>query len=285
MKYALKKLLIAALIITANGLILPSFAQEPIFPPMQATAPAPAVTYPTPYGNVIQNPQANFPQQVAKSLVAKRPATQNNTQPAFREFSGYLGIATDILPASVRAQLPTGVTQGILIKEFAADSPANSSDLKPYDVLIAYGSTTIIHPEQFIKLIRNDSPGNKVTFKVVRQGQILEFPITLGAQKTPNPKEFNGLAIVQVGKDRYEARIRYIGPNGNKQLRAYKGNREEIFQQALNAQDLPPAERQQLLFATRPRNNKSNSGFGSFFPFGKNESGNDWMNPRKYFKW
>ena len=181
--------------------------------------------------------------------------------------------------------MPSGITQGVLVKEFAPDSPAINSELKPYDIIYAYGNTKINHPTQLIKLVRNDEPGKTVTLKIIHQGQQKDIQITLGSQKTPNPKEFNGLAIKQIGKNTYNALVRFVGVNGNKQMRSYKGTREEIYEQALNATDLPQSERQQLLFATRPRNGNSKSGFGSFFPFGKNESGKDWMNPSRFFKW
>jgi len=258
--------------------VLACFAQTPQFPPAY---PQPQV-YAYPNANYGQAPV--YPQNPQMMPTMPNQAMVKPLSKPRREFSGYLGIATDILPSSVAAQLPDGVTQGILIKEFAPDSPAHNSELKPYDVLVAYGNTKINHPAQFVKLVRNDTPGNKVIFKVVRKGKLLDIPVTIGSQKTPDPKEFNGLAIVQTGKNTYRATIRYIGPSGNKQIRVFKGTREELFDQAQQAFDLPPAERQQLLFATRPRNN-SNSGFGSFFPFGKNESGKDWMNPRRFFKW
>ncbi len=275
MKYFFTKIFTSISLFT---FALSCFAQTPQFPPAY---PQPQMyAYPNAsYWQVPEYPQA-MPATPNQTLV--KPA-QQVSKPR-REFSGYLGIATDILPSSVAAQLPGGITQGILIKEFAPDSPARNSELKPYDVLVAYGNTKINHPAQFVKLVRNDTPGNKVIFKVVRKGKLFDIPVTIGSQKTPDPKEFNGLAIVQTGKNTYRATIRYIGPSGNKQIRVYKGTREELFDQAQQAFDLPPAERQQLLFATRPRNNP-NKGFGSFFPFGKNESGKDWMNPRRFFKW
>ena len=271
------------IIISALFITVVCNAQAPNYP----TAPyVQQQFYPPAYGQVpvnpYQQPMAGYPQMAA----APRQAAPPKPKKPFREFSGYLGIATDILPSSVAAQLPEGFSQGILIKEFAPDSPANTSDLKPFDVLVAYAGKKIGHPVQFVKMVRDDTPGNQVVLKIIRKGQVKDISITLGSQKTPNPKEFNGLAIKQIGKNTYNALIRFIGANGNKQMRSYKGTREEIFEQALNAQDLPPAERQQLLFATRPRNNNgSNSGFGSFFPFGQNESGKDWMNPRRFFKW
>ena len=280
----MKTTLQISLFLNATLLTSLSFAQAPVFPPSQVPLSMPAQTFTPSYSQAPHNP---YPQMMPPQAVAPRAAVNQLQQPA-NEFSGYLGIVIDVLPSSVLAQLPQGVTQGILVKSFASDSPAINSDLKPYDVIFSYDNTRLNHPTQFIKLVRNDKPGRTVTFKVIRKGQILEIPVTLGSQKTPSAKEFNGLAIKQLGKNKYEALIRYIGVNGNKQMRSYKGTRQEIFEQAINARDLPEAERQQLLYATRPRkgNSNSNSGFGSFFPFGgKNESGKDWMNPGRFFKW
>ena len=270
--------------LTANILLLTStcFAQDPVFPPLepfpQTTGQEPAQAPANPLNTYAQMPQQN-------TLNSQNNARQ--TSKPFREFSGYLGIELDVLPSAVSAQLPKGLTTGVLVKGFSQDSPAAASDLKPYDVMVAYDNTTLSHPEQFIKIVRDDIPGRVVNMKVVRRGQVLDIPVTIGAQKTPDPKEFNGLAIKQISKNKYRAIVRFIGPNGNKQERSYEGDRDEIFQQAINATDLPQPEREQLLYATRPRQQNNNSGFGSFFPFGNNNNsgGGDWMNPRKYFKW
>jgi len=262
---------------------LSSNAQSPVFPPPNQVPYGYAQQpYMQPYGYPQAYPRMTAPPQ------QQRPATQQQaaTQKPFREFSGYLGLATDILPSSVAAQLPQGSSQGILFKEFAENSPARNSDLRPFDVIVEFDTKKVSHPAQFIKYVREAEPGKTVNIKVVRQGTIMDIPVTIGAQQTPNPKEFNGLAIKQIGEDKYRAVIRFIGANGNKQIRSYEGDREEINQQAINAQDLPQAEREQLLFATRQRKGKSNNGFGSFFPFGNNNgnNSNNWMNPGKYFK-
>ncbi|WP_299880675.1 PDZ domain-containing protein [uncultured Cocleimonas sp.] len=259
-----------------------SQAQSPVFPPDRVFPQQPVQMYPqmpnAPYGNPYG--QMNMP------AVQNNQNLQAQPQKPLRELSGYLGIVLDLVPEAVTAQLPQGVKQGVLIKSFSENSPAKSSELKPYDVMFAYDDIKLNHPAQFIKIVRDDKPGREVKIKVVRKGEILKIPVVIGAQKTPDPKEFNGLAIKQIGKDKYRAIVRFVGPSGNKQIRSYEGNRAEIFEQAQYAQDLPPAERQQLLYATRPRNKKSNNGFGNFFPFGgNNNSGGDFMNPRKYFNW
>lgn len=278
------------------------FAQAPLLfpPPMQAVPQFPMPQMPAqmqrglpymPQTGYPQMRQGAYPQQRGYS---QQPSIQPPIPPAiqqkavkkpFKEFSGYLGLITDLVPSSVIAQMPNGITQGVLFKSFSDNSPASQSDLKPYDVMFSYNETKLNHPAQLIKLIRKDKPGQVAKIKVVRKGQILEIPVTLGSQKTPNPKDINGLEIKQFGEDKFRAIVHFLGPNGNKQLRSFQGSREDIFDEVLNARGLPQAERQQLLYAMSPRKG-SNSGFGSFMPFGNNGS-KDWkfMDPGKYFKW
>jgi hypothetical protein len=255
-------------------------------PPAYLTPANPALAYPMMPGGTARQTYGNpYLQPRQPQLQAPSPRPQQAPQQPFRTFSGYLGITLDVVPSPVAAQLPKGSSQGVLIKGFAPDSPAASSDLKAFDVMIKYGNSKLHHPEQFIKLVRDDQPGKVVTIRVARQGKILDIPVTIGSQKTPNPKEFNGLVIKKIGENQYRATIRFIGPNGNKQIRSYEGDRQQIFDDVMQAQDLPPAEREQLLFATRPRNKQSNNGFGKFFPFGGNNTGSKWMNPGKFFNW
>lgn len=250
-----------------TSLLLPSLViANPIFPPetenptQQTQTPAPQVS-------------ATIPTESTEAQADK-----------FREFSGYIGVAVDLLPPSVAAQLPEGLSQGVLVKELAQNSPALNA-LQPFDVMIAYGQTPLHHPAQFIKLVRESEPTSTATIKVVRKGQILDVPVILGSQETPNPKTYNGVAINQIGEETFRAVVRFVGPNGNKQMRTYQGSRDEIFEQARNANDIPPNERQQLLYATQPLPN-NNNGFNSFFPFGGNNNGDEhWMNPSKYFNW
>lgn len=77
----------------------------------------------------------------------------------------------------------------------------------------------------------------------------------------PPGKDYDGLAIRKVGQDIFEASIGFVDASGQKQRRAYTGNREQIYAQVMNAQDLPIATRQQLLFAIGPRQPQQNNNF------------------------
>lgn len=234
-------------------------------------APKPQVQTPAP---VIQNTPAT---------VAKAPSP----------YMAYMGMGVDLLPQSVIAQMPKGVStgEGIMITRFTSSSPAEKSDIRAYDILLAYDEHKILHPTQFITLVRNDKPGRTVKLKLVRNGQVIVRPVILGSQKRPTLP--NGLSIKQLGDNLYMASIRFKDASGKQQQRQYKGTRQQIYYQALKATDLPKADKAQILYAaggTEQKESKSffesltpfgnkngngngNNNWGSFFPFGNNKQG------------
>ena len=210
-----------------------------------------------PINKPIQNP--------ANNQIQKKPIKNNKV-------AAYMGLGIDILPESIVAQMPAGAStgEGIIVTRFSNDSPAKKSGLIVHDILLSYDQIRIIHPKQFIELVRKDQPGRMVQLKVLRNGKVINHPVTLGMQQVPQIPD--GLMIKQLGKNLYQANIRFTDSNGKKQLRQYKGTREQIYYQALNARDLPAKDRQQVLYASGgPNKNKSTNNLGSFFPFGNNK--------------
>lgn len=221
---------------------------------------------------------------------------------------GYLGIGFDKIPASIRAHLPDNITaqQGLLVTRFADNSPAADDGMKVSDVLLTYDGQPINTPEDFINRIRKDKAGRMVKFTLLRQGTILTLPVTMGSQQkktavvqppqTPQPStrlqqmpapnvNYNGLAIRKIGDGIYDASIGIIGQDGKLQRRSFKGNRLQILQQIMQANDLPPQARQQLLFAVQPRQQQPTqpAGWGGMpnMPFG---NGGNFFNPNQFFK-
>jgi hypothetical protein len=261
-----------------------------------------------------QAEQSGFitPEQSADLL--KKPsaaiATASKETPNTGTKIGYLGMGFDTVPLAIRAHLPAniGKQQGLIVTRFADNSPAADDGIKIHDVLLSYDGQPIGKPGVFVQVIRMDKPGRKVKFTLLRQGQILTVPGTMGAQKkriTAQPKRqaqypyplpaqqragkappnanYKGLAIRKISKDIYDASIGFIGQDGKPTRRSYKGNRMQILQQIMQARDLPPQARQQLLFAVQPKQ-KQNSGWGGMpnMPFGNSNSNG--FNPNQFFK-
>jgi len=207
------------------------------------------------------------------------PATTTKNQHS-ETMGGYLGIGIDVLPKNVAAQMPTSVSagQGIIVTRFAKNSPAEKSGIKANDILLAYDDTKIVHPQQFINLIRDDKPGRDVKITLLRNSKTITQNVTLGMQeiapKSEIPANYTGLAINKIGDNTFDASIGIPMQNGSVQRRSFKGTREQIFQQVQNA-NLPPAQRNQLLFALQGGNQQNNNGmWNNMMPFGNNNGGN-----------
>ncbi|MCK5812857.1 MAG: PDZ domain-containing protein [Cocleimonas sp.] len=265
----------------------------------------------------LQAEQSSFitPEQSEALSKSNKPQASENTPtvatvPATTTASnatlGYLGIGFNKIPASIRAHLPSNITaqQGLIVTRFADNSSAADDGMKVHDILLSYDGQVIAKPEDFIQKIRKDKPGRIVTFTLVRQGEVLTIPITMGMQKNkktavkvsalqapasyqmpagkPAPHtNFNGLAIRRIGQDIYDASIGIIGQDGKPQRRSYKGNRMQILQQIMQDKSLPPQARQQLLFAVQPKQKSSNNWGGMpTMPFGNNNG----FNPNQFFK-
>ena len=252
----------------------------------------------------LQAEQSGFitPEQSATLLEKPQAATTTKTAMPTAPLkiattAGYLGMGFNTVPASIRAHLPNNITaqQGLIVTRFANNSPAAGQGIKLHDVLLSYNGQPIEKPEDFIKKIRAGKAGNIVKFTVLRQGSVMSIPVIMGTQQKkkavkkplsaaniPPNANYNGLAIRKIGQDIYAASIGFIGQNGKTQQRSYKGNRMQILQQILQANDLPPKAKQQLLFAVQPKQQQQPAGWSGMpnMPFGN--GGN--FNPTQFFR-
>ncbi len=247
-------------------------------------------------------------------MVSSIQAEQLMFPPEEEPTPGYLGITVDKVPPSIWTLYPDEVAagiQGLVVTGLSDQSPAAYYGVKLYDILVAYDGHSIVDPDKFIDKVKGDLPGRVVRFELLRKGEHLTVPVTIGEQytkqtvspiaqvpqmqqqaspqdrqmqnsyaakeKTQSDTNFDGLAIRKISGDIYDASIGFNAWDGTRQRRSYKGTREQILHQVLNAQDLPPEVRQQLLFAIKPR--KQSSGWGGM-PFGDGNM----FDPGSFFK-
>jgi S1-C subfamily serine protease len=76
---------------------------------------------------------------------------------------------------------PSGDVAGALITSVEPGSPADQAGLRAGDVIVAVGSEQVQSMADLAARIRSLAPGTRVTLEVVRSGDRLELPVTIGS--------------------------------------------------------------------------------------------------------
>jgi major membrane immunogen (membrane-anchored lipoprotein) len=195
---------------------------------------------------------------------------------------GHLGLGVMSVPEVLHSQLP-GVLpkgQGVLVEQVAKDSPAAKAGLQAHDILLNFGDQKLYAPEQLVKLVRHDKPGQVVAVDFLRGGKKMSCNITLDAATHRNAHEndhvyrlfpdgrlhkrfdnsdaksgdaawqmFDAIKLTRQDGKHWRAEVEYRNKDGKKDSKAYTGTRDEIRKAIEAEKDLPPAERTQLLRA------------------------------------
>ena len=196
------------------------------------------------------------------------------------EADAMIGLQVEPLHPALTSQLPEaiGKGRGILISHVAAGSPAEKAGLKMHDILVGYGNQRLYSPQQFAKLVRNDTPGRTVKVGYVRHGQEQQVDITLtkkvvtsiptmvprfrgpsGPSIDPymilaEPRKqrwdiFESLTIKQIDDDHFKVTINYTDSDDKTVSQSYEGTRDEIRDAVTSDKALPPSAREPILRA------------------------------------
>jgi S1-C subfamily serine protease len=95
---------------------------------------------------------------------------------------GFLGIAMQQvpLPQDLKDKLQLGQDSGIMLLGLEPDGPAASGGLTLGDVLLAAGDVRLSHPEALADALDGASPGEILSFRVLRGGAVHEVKIRVG---------------------------------------------------------------------------------------------------------
>ena len=112
---------------------------------------------------------------------------------AGRVSRGYMGVLlTDVTPALQRS-LNLGVSQGALVQDVNASSPAERAGLRPYDVILSVEGGDITTNEDLIRNISARQPGTIARLEVMRDARRFTMPVKLAerpardADEEPDP--------------------------------------------------------------------------------------------------
>lgn len=92
----------------------------------------------------------------------------------------FMGINYQAISPDVAAMYNLPVQWGIYVQNVAADSPANTAGLKKGDIIDSLNGTKLDATHQYLNMLYQLKPGDKVTLGVMRDGKEISIDITLG---------------------------------------------------------------------------------------------------------
>jgi serine protease Do len=93
---------------------------------------------------------------------------------------GYLGILIQQLTPELAQSFGLGQTQGILVAQVTPGSPAATAGLRQGDVITGHQGETVTDVGAFRNRIALTPPGGQARISILRNGQTLEVPVTIG---------------------------------------------------------------------------------------------------------
>ncbi len=95
---------------------------------------------------------------------------------------GYLGVSIQELTRDLARQFGTADTQGVLISDVLADSPAKRAKLERGDIVVEFDGRAVENPTQFRNLVAQTPIGKKVHVKLLRSGKERDLEVTIAEQ-------------------------------------------------------------------------------------------------------
>lgn len=94
----------------------------------------------------------------------------------------YLGVSVGRLTPQIRETLGVGTGDGALVLAVEPGGPAAVAGVRQGDVLVELGGTAIGSLEELFGALRDTEPGQRVDLTVLRAGERVPVPVTIGAE-------------------------------------------------------------------------------------------------------
>lgn len=92
----------------------------------------------------------------------------------------YLGVQWEPITPDVARLYSLGADWGIYVTGLANDGPAGQAGMQVGDIITAIGDVTLDESHPFINTLLEHQPGQQVPLTVLREGQTITVPVTLG---------------------------------------------------------------------------------------------------------
>jgi serine protease Do len=134
---------------------------------------------------------------LATFALAQQPAERQDPQREERQQampkpnpnSGYLGVKVAPVDDDAAERLKLESQDGLLVAEILPGSPAERDGLKKDDVIVKVNDAAVATAQDFVKIVWNSKPDDKVKFNVMREGKAQDITVTLGKRPAQMPGE------------------------------------------------------------------------------------------------
>jgi Do/DeqQ family serine protease len=97
-----------------------------------------------------------------------------------RVVRGWLGIVIQDLTDELASSFGVGELEGVLVSDVMKGGPAESSGLKPGDIIVELGGVKITEVPELQRRVAAVTPGESITLKVIRERQPISVVVGLG---------------------------------------------------------------------------------------------------------
>ncbi len=126
-----------------------------------------------------------FPIDLIRNQIAKRVIERNDNVPS--GWLGAVGVSLAQLPSTEIETLGLTDKSGVIVREVIADSPAATSGIQPNDVIVGLGDYNVVGTTDLSALLSSSPVGRNVTLKTIRNHQLLNIGVVLGARDCNGP--------------------------------------------------------------------------------------------------
>jgi serine protease Do len=101
---------------------------------------------------------------------------------------GWLGVAIQSLSPDLLKAFNLEDTQGALVADVVADSPADKAGLKRGDIIIRFNGNNVKESSELPRMVAAVAPDTKVEVDIIRGGKTITLAVTLGRMKDEDLK-------------------------------------------------------------------------------------------------
>lgn len=92
----------------------------------------------------------------------------------------FLGIQPAAVTGPIAERFQLGQREGVLVLDVSEGGPAQQAGVEPGDVIVGIDDADVATVEQFLAALREVQPGQTVSLRVVRDGEVQELPVAVG---------------------------------------------------------------------------------------------------------